>query len=122
MEKIRKGQAVAQFETTRLHKNGKHFPISLTVSAIKNSKGQVVGVSKIGHDISKRKKIEAALKDLNNSLEELVQERTSDLQRSYEQLETRVTFRNLELEKQNKANLAKIEALEKELAQLKAKK
>lgn len=117
-EKIRNGETVAQFETERRRKNGKVFPISLTVSAIKDQQGRTVGVAKIAHDISKRKKAEAALKDLNNSLEKLVQERTSDLQRAYEQLETRVTFRNLELEKQNKANLARIKALEQEIARL----
>jgi PAS domain S-box-containing protein len=118
MEQIKKGKAVAQFETERLHKKGKRFPISLTVSGIKDYKGRVIGVSKIGHDISKRKKAEKALKELNNSLEILVQERTSDLQRAYDNLEARVTFRNLELERANKANLAKIEELEKQIANL----
>lgn len=118
MEQIKKGKAIAQFETVRLKKNGKRFPISLTVSAIKDNKGRIIGISKIGHDISKRKKAEKALKDLNNSLEILVQERTADLQRSYDNLETKVTFRNLELERANKANLAKIEELEKKIATL----
>ncbi len=122
MKRIKKGESIAQFETERVRKNGKRFPISLTVSGVKDSTGNVVAVSKIGHDISKRKQVEAALKDLNNSLEQLVQERTADLQRAYDQLETRVTFRNLELEKTNKANQLKIEALEKQLASLKRKK
>jgi PAS domain S-box-containing protein len=122
MEKIQKGKAIAQFETQRLHKKGKIFPISLTVSAIKDLKGRIIGVSKLGHDISKRKKAEKALKELNNSLEILVQERTSDLQRSYDNLEARVTFRNLELERANRANLAKIEELEKQIATLTSNK
>ena len=58
MERIKKGESVAQFETTRRHKNGKKFPISLTVSAVKDGSGKIVGVSKIGHDISKRKEVE----------------------------------------------------------------
>jgi PAS domain S-box-containing protein len=122
IETVKKGGNVRQQETVRKRKNGKTFPISLTASPIKDSKGHIIGISKIGHDISKRKKIENALKDLNNSLEELVQERTSELQRAYDELETRVTFRNLELERANKINLAKIEELEKQLASLKAAK
>lgn len=119
---IKKGKSVAQFETVRVRKNGERFPISLTVSAIKDAKGRIIGISKIGHDITKRKVAEKALKDLNNSLETLVQERTADLQRAYDDLETKVTFRNLNLEKTNRANLAKIEELEKKLAALSAKK
>ncbi|MFC5271508.1 PAS domain S-box protein [Adhaeribacter terreus] len=120
--RIKSGEAIRQFETQRLHKKGNLIEISITVSPVTDSKGNIIAASVIGHDISKRKRAENALKDLNNSLEKLVQERTSDLQRAYDELETRVTFRNLELEKTNKANLAKIEELEKQLASLQAKK
>jgi PAS domain S-box-containing protein len=117
-EQIKKGEAIIQFETERLTKKGKPFPVSLTASGIKDTSGHIIGISQIGHDISKRRKAELALKDLNNSLELLVQQRTADLQRSYDELETRVAFRNLELEKANKASLTKIKALEKKVAEL----
>ena len=71
MEQIRNGKAIAQFETERLKKNGKRFPISLTVSGIKDAKGNLIGVSKIGHDISMRKKVENALKELSPYLNEI---------------------------------------------------
>ena len=43
------------FETTRVTKEGKRIFVSLTMSPIKDPTGQVVGVSKIVHDISQRK-------------------------------------------------------------------
>lgn len=81
------------------------------------------------HIMTKREKAEielrnseAELKKLNESLEMLVQERTEALQRSYDNLEAKVTFRNLELEKAKKTNLAKIDELEKKIALLSSKK
>jgi PAS domain S-box-containing protein len=118
--KIKKGESVHQFETTALKKGNIILDIALTVSPVKDSKGTGIGASIIARDISRQKKAEAALKDLNNSLELLVQERTSELQRAYDDLETKVTFRNLELERKNKANLDKISALEKQIASLTA--
>src|SRR5207248_1585659 len=47
--------------TRRLRKNNEVFEISLTVSPIRDAKGQVVGASKIVRDISERKAAEAAL-------------------------------------------------------------
>ena len=122
LSKAQKGEATHQYETMALRKNGKLLDISLTVSPVKDTKNKVIGASIIARDISKRKQAEAALKDLNNSLEILVQDRTSDLQRAYDQLETRVAFRNLELEKKNKANMAQIEKLEKQLAKFSKEK
>ena len=52
---IIKGKKVDHFETIRRHKNGELVPISLTVSPIKNRKGEIVGASKIARDISERR-------------------------------------------------------------------
>jgi PAS domain S-box-containing protein len=49
---IRRGEPVEHFRTIRLHKNGSTIPISLTVSPIRNTAGQVVGASKIARDIT----------------------------------------------------------------------
>ena len=59
--RLRSGQPIEHYETRRMRKNGEIFDISLTVSPIKNMKGQVVGASKIVRDISQRKAAEAAL-------------------------------------------------------------
>jgi PAS domain S-box-containing protein len=47
-------------------KNGSHFPVSLTITSIKNSEGQITGFMGIAIDISERKKAE---EDLRQSLE-----------------------------------------------------
>ncbi|MBZ9814716.1 PAS domain S-box protein [Mesorhizobium sp. CA7] len=52
--RIRNGEHVEHFETVRLRKDGSSIPISLTASPIADASGAIVGVSKIGRDISER--------------------------------------------------------------------
>lgn len=54
--KIRSGERIEHFETTRQRKNGERFPISVTISPIKNEDGTIVGASKIARDISERRR------------------------------------------------------------------
>ena len=58
LESIRAGRRVDHFETVRQSRDGRLFPISLTVSPILNGDGKVVGASKIARDISDRKQAE----------------------------------------------------------------
>ncbi len=57
IERLRNGERVDHFETIRVRKNGEHFPISLTISPIRNRSGVIVGASKIARDISDLKAI-----------------------------------------------------------------
>jgi two-component system sensor histidine kinase/response regulator len=61
LEKIKSGERLAHFETVRKKKNGIIFPVSLTVSPIKDSTGKIVGASKIARDITDRKRYEENL-------------------------------------------------------------
>jgi len=61
IENIRAGRRVEHFETIRLTKDGRLIEVSLTVSPIKNEKGEVIGASKILRDISSRRLIEQSL-------------------------------------------------------------
>jgi PAS domain S-box-containing protein len=61
IENIRAGGRVEHFETIRLAKDGRLIDVSLTVSPIKDERGQVIGASKILRDISSRKRIEQSL-------------------------------------------------------------
>ena len=69
LTQIRKGIKVDHFETVRKHKSGRKIPVSLTISPIKNSKGIIIGASKIARDISNRIKAEKELKKYTENLE-----------------------------------------------------
>jgi PAS domain S-box-containing protein len=56
LEKIRRGERIHHFETIRQRKDGSFIDISLTISPIRNSRGQIVGASKIARDITELKK------------------------------------------------------------------
>ena len=62
MARLKAGQAVEQFETTRLHKDGHLIPVALTMSPIKDASGRIVGASAIARDISWRKRAEEDLR------------------------------------------------------------
>ena len=52
IDSIKKGKRINHFETERIAKDGSKKFISLTVSPIKNSKGKIIGASKVARDIS----------------------------------------------------------------------
>lgn len=59
MERIRRGERVDLYETTRRRKDGTILPVSITVSPIYNRAGQIIGASDIAHNITERKRIQA---------------------------------------------------------------
>jgi len=61
LARIRRGESVEHFETTRIRKDGKTISISATISPIKDSAGAIVGASKIARDITERKRAEEEL-------------------------------------------------------------
>lgn len=69
ISEIRRGKRVEHYETTRLTKEGKELYVSLTVSPIKNEKGEVVGASKIARDITQKKKDAEIIKQYAYRLE-----------------------------------------------------
>ncbi len=56
LQRIIRGERVEHYETVRRHKSGQLIEISLTVSPIRNSAGQIVGASKIVRDIREKKR------------------------------------------------------------------
>jgi len=59
--RLRKGERIEHFETTRVAKSGKLLSLSLTISPVRDANGKVVGASKIARDISERKEFERRL-------------------------------------------------------------
>ena len=54
--RIGRGERISHFETVRKHKDGRLIPVSLTVSPIRLSSGDIVGASNITRDISDQKR------------------------------------------------------------------
>ena len=52
LEKLRRGQAVERLETVRLAKDGRRIPVSESTSPLKDTDGNIIGASKIIHDVS----------------------------------------------------------------------
>ncbi|WP_166395720.1 PAS domain S-box protein [Rubrobacter marinus] len=67
LEKIRRGEKVEHFETVRVARDGRRLDISLSVSPIRNSAGDVVGASTIARDITERKRTETALREVRET-------------------------------------------------------
>jgi PAS domain S-box-containing protein len=64
LSRIRRGERVDHFETVRIAKDGRRLNVSITVSPIRDSKGQVVGASKVARNITERKMAELRERDL----------------------------------------------------------
>lgn len=64
IERIRKGERVESFETTRVRKDGSRIAVSLTISPIKDARGAIVGASKIARDITATKEAEQRIRTL----------------------------------------------------------
>lgn len=52
IDRLRRGERIQHFETVRKKKNGELFPISVSISPIRDESGRVVGASKIARDIT----------------------------------------------------------------------
>jgi PAS domain S-box-containing protein len=73
LERLRRGDRVDHYETIRVRKDGVEMHVSLTVSPIRDSRGNVVGASKIARDITSRKAMEAALRESEARLRAVVE-------------------------------------------------
>jgi PAS domain S-box-containing protein len=87
LENIKRGKSVEHFETLRQTKDGRLINVAITISAIKDAAGEIIGVSKVAHDISDRKAAEKKIRQLNVELEQRVVERTAELEAANKELE-----------------------------------
>jgi PAS domain S-box-containing protein len=68
IEQLTRGERVDHFETVRMRKDGSLLDVSLTISPMKDASGRVVGASKLGRDITERKRAEEALRQAQTDL------------------------------------------------------
>lgn len=73
--RLRRGERIDHYETIRQRKDGSFVEVSLTVSPIWNSKGKIIGASKIARDITERKRAEEQqyllLREMNHRIKNL---------------------------------------------------
>jgi len=69
---VRRGDVVGVQETERLHKSGRIIPVTVTVSPVRNTAGEIIGASAIARDISQQKQAEFERQQLIQSLSEAV--------------------------------------------------
>lgn len=62
LERLNREERVGSYETERINKNGSRLRVLLSVSPIRNEKGQLVGASAISRDITQQKRTEEALR------------------------------------------------------------
>lgn len=60
--RVRRGERLASYETTRRRKDGRLIAVSITVSPIRDGNGQIVGASKIARDITAAKESERRIR------------------------------------------------------------
>jgi len=52
LRRLRGGMPVERFETVRVTRDGRHIPVSVSISPVRDADGRVIGASKVAHDIS----------------------------------------------------------------------
>lgn len=63
LARVKSGQHIDHYETTRRTKEGRLINVSLTISPILNKAGEIIGVSKIARDITEQKRDEQRKND-----------------------------------------------------------
>jgi PAS domain S-box-containing protein len=61
LRKIKLGENIESYETVRLRKDGQDIYVSITVSAIYDDEGSILGASSLARDITERKRLENLL-------------------------------------------------------------
>ncbi len=68
LERIRRGERVDNFETVRVRKDGRRIEVSVTISAIKDATGKVLGASAIKREITEQKRMNEDVRAMTQQL------------------------------------------------------
>lgn len=79
---------VRSSEEESILKDGRRFNFIISCSPIKDSQGKIISVVEVFHDITERKKDQEKLREYREHLEELVKERTIELEEKTEELKS----------------------------------
>jgi PAS domain S-box-containing protein len=61
LDRIGRGEPIKQYETLRVHKDGREVDVSLAISPIISATGEIIGASKTARDIGESKRTQQAL-------------------------------------------------------------
>jgi PAS domain S-box-containing protein len=73
LARIRRGERIQHYETVRQAKDGRTLLVSLTISPIRNYRGELIGASAVARDITDRKRAESRWRLLADVGDTLVQ-------------------------------------------------
>ncbi len=73
LNKLKNGFRIDNFETVNMKKDGKLFFVSLTISPIINSAGEIISISSIARDITEYKKAVESIKDSEQKYKDIVE-------------------------------------------------
>lgn len=103
---VRGAHDIHAYEAERLTKGGLRINVSVTLSPLKDSVGQFVGMSKIIRDISEQKRAEKLLRQGREALEIKVQERTAELSSANNSLRE-LSSRLMQVQEEERSRLAR---------------
>lgn len=63
LSRIGRGERVEHYETVRVRKNGERIDVAISVSPVRDEKGNITGAAKIAREITARKRAERALRE-----------------------------------------------------------
>lgn len=86
LQRVQRGEPVTHFDTVRIGRDKGPINVSLTISPIKDAKGNIIGASKIARDITERRRIEDQRDEFSHELEKKVAERTAELEQTHRAL------------------------------------
>ncbi|WP_367872816.1 chemotaxis protein CheB [Luteolibacter sp. Populi] len=86
LDQLGRGESIGPIETVRLRKDGGLVEISISVAAMRNESGDVVGATSIAQDISSRKEADHDLRMARDELAAQVEERSVEVRDRAEHL------------------------------------
>jgi PAS domain S-box-containing protein len=68
LTRVRRGERVGHFETTRIRKDTTSVEVSVTISSVRDRAGAVIGTSTVARDVTERKESEEAMRAISAEL------------------------------------------------------